>query len=127
MQKIYHLEKCCGTERLKIIVLTGICVNNVYQRYIISWHVVNLFQPWLEVNVCIMHFIYDVNEIFTGLFPFALEELQDFAHLKNNQKKKYYIGFNFAYVLLYFQVFNHLIFYRSDTAFALHYAFDCSN
>ena len=64
------------------LILTGICVNHFHQRNVITWVVVDLFQPWLEVYVCITYFIYDVNEIFTGLIPFALDKLQDFSHLE---------------------------------------------
>lgn len=42
---------------LIIVILTGICVNNLYHGDITAWDVVNLFQPRLEVYVCIAYII----------------------------------------------------------------------
>ena len=95
-QSWYHhlFERCCLSYNIKKnnvwvaqstisdLILTGICVNHFHQRNVITRVVVDLFQPWLEVYVCITYFIYDVNEIFTGLIPFALDKLQDFSHLE---------------------------------------------
>lgn len=55
-----------------VVILTGISVNHLHHHYVTTWVVVDLFQPWLEVDVCITYFIYDENKVFTGLFPFAL-------------------------------------------------------
>lgn len=71
------------------VTLTGICVNHLHQPHVTAWVVVDLFQPWLQVYVCITYFIYDVEKVFTGLLPFALDELQDFTHLENDQRKEH--------------------------------------
>ena len=62
--------------------LTWVSVNHIYPQHRFGWLVLYLFEPWLEIHVRIMHFIQDINEVFTGIFPFALNQLQDFAHLK---------------------------------------------
>lgn len=67
---------------------TWISVNHLHHCYIFTWVVVDLFQPWLQVYVCITYFINYEDEIFTGLLPFALDQLQDFAHLKKKRKRK---------------------------------------
>lgn len=70
------------------LILTWICVNYFNLSYIATWSVSNLSKPWLEVNIGVTHFINDKNQIVTGFFSFALNQLQDFAHLKEEKKKK---------------------------------------
>lgn len=67
-----------------VALLTGICVDHFYPLHFLAGNVVDLFQPRLEVYVCVVHVMYDVDEIFTRLLPFALDQLQDFAHLQGN-------------------------------------------
>lgn len=68
------------------LILTGISVYNFHHWHVIAWVKVDLLQPWLQVYVSISYFIYDKEEVFTDLFPFALDKLQNFTHLK---KKRY--------------------------------------
>lgn len=67
--------------QLLTIPADRICVNYFHHCDVTAWAEVDLFQPRLEVYVCITYFINDENEVLAGLLPFALDKLQDFADL----------------------------------------------
>lgn len=69
---ILMVTSWCLRVALVILILTRICVNHFHHSYVFAWVVVDLFQPWLEVYVCITYFIYNENKVFTGLLPLTL-------------------------------------------------------
>lgn len=63
--------------------LTGVGVHHFHLSDFSAGLVVDLQQPRLQVDVRITYFIEDEQEVFTGFLSFALNQLQDFAHLKH--------------------------------------------
>lgn len=66
--------------------LTGVAVNHFCPNDTATWFVVDVLQPWLQVSVCITHFVNDIEEELAGLLPLTLHQLQDFTHLKETEK-----------------------------------------